>query len=283
MFNHPSGPCEDHGELPAPILEQAKFRPDIWIKSIAMVLGIIVPVAVLGVLEDKNPIELDDEDGWHTDVLWQVAMPAFILWFIINLGLSRMSTWLGYDMLAESSPTNNLKEAIRTNMTSSGIILALFLTIVVGMLMIDEGVGVPAYLRNDMWYRVLLVFSIEACVRGLLMVSFFLLYCEPLDAKASMQFAVDNLIYLGEPITCVIAVLTYFLLACILWVFLKDSKWMGIVACCIVGYGSLRSLVVLQYLSNWANPHLEATHRESRKSVLKATQEVDGTKVSGRF
>lgn len=278
MLNHPAASSGEHLDLPPPILEQAKFRPCIWAKAASTTLLGIIPVAVLGVLQDKYPLEFDGKDGWHPDVFWHVALPAFVLWVVLNVGSSRITTWMGYDMLAESSPTNNLKDAIRTNMTSSGVILALFLTIVVAMLMIDVGTG--TYLRNDMWYRILLVFSIEACVRGLLMVSFFLLYCEPLDAKSSMQFAVDNLIYLGEPITCVIAVLTYFILACIIWVFLKDGKWMGITACFIVGYGSLRSFVVLQYLSSWANPHLKEDYRESRKKILDQCFEVDGTKAS---
>eukprot|EP00406_Dinophysis_acuminata_P039027 CAMPEP_0179374594 /NCGR_PEP_ID=MMETSP0797-20121207/87378_1 /TAXON_ID=47934 /ORGANISM="Dinophysis acuminata, Strain DAEP01" /LENGTH=257 /DNA_ID=CAMNT_0021090595 /DNA_START=17 /DNA_END=787 /DNA_ORIENTATION=+ len=252
----------EHRNLPAPILEQAKFRSDVWIKATLSVLCTIVPVAVLGVSQDRDPVEQDDEDGWHSDVFWQVALPAFLVWAVVNFSLSRVSTWMGFDMLAESSPTNDLKVAIRTNMTSSGIILALFLTIVVGMLQTDMGVG--TYSRNDMWYRLLLVFSIEACVRGLLMVSFFILYCEPLDRMSATQFAVDNMLYLGEPVTCIMAVLSYFLFACMVWVFFTDGKYVGIIACAVFGYGLLRSMVVLGYLSSWTNPHLDGATRESR-------------------
>jgi hypothetical protein len=263
-------------DLPAPDLEQAAFRASIWLKSAVGSLVVIAPVVAIGVLRDVNVPVLDDENGWDKDALLQVAVPGFLVWMLSNFVLSRVATWMGFDLLAESSNDNSLKEAIRTNMTNAGIVLALFLTILIAMLQMDEGLD-GTFVRNDMWYRMVLMFGIEACIRGLLMGSFFLIYCEPLNEKASKQFAVDNMIYLGEPTTCVVATLVYFVMACLVWVFNKDGKWVGCAMCLVIGYCVMRVFVVLQYLSRWQNPELTHENRAQRKNVLAIAKAVDGS------
>merc|ERR550532_3484463 len=128
-----------------------------------------------------------------------------------------------------------------------------------------------------MWYRLFLLFGLEACARGVIMVSAFLVYMEPLDDKASQHFAVDNMLYLGEPSTCLFQTLLYFLQAALLWVFNTEDKYVGCFAYLILGYCIVRTSVVMQYLILYKSPKLPENVRQARIAKLRMAKAVDGT------
>merc|ERR1719420_675122 len=120
----------------------------------------------------------------------------------MNQLLSRLPSIVGFGMLKEHCPDNEIKISISTNMTNLGVMLALFLTMMLAMLQQDLPKTIS---RNDLWYLTFITFGLEAGVRGLLMVVLFLVYFEPVSNDAAKNFAVDNLLYLGEPANCMFA------------------------------------------------------------------------------
>lgn len=257
---------------------QAAFRGDIWLKSCLGSLLLMTPALVLGVTRDMDdPAREEDEShGWMKDILFQVAIPGFLVW-LLTLGVtSRVPTAMGFGMLREKGVDTSVKDSIRTNMTNSGVVLALLLTVILAMWQVDR-VDSGGFNRIDMWYRAFLIFGTEACTRGVIMVSGFLVYMEPLDEASSQHFAVDNMIYLGEPTTCLFQTLLYFLQATLLWVFNTEDKYVGCLAYLIMTYCIARTTVVVQYLAVWHSPVLADHVRQARKEKLKMAKAVDGT------
>lgn len=181
-------------------------------------------------------------------------------------------------MLREIGYGTSVKESIRTNMTNNGIVLALFLTMLLSMWQMAK--NKDGFTRNDMWYRMFLFFGIEACTRGVTMVSTFLVFMEPLGTHGAENFAVDNMLFLGEPTTCIGLVMLYFAQACLIWVFNTDAKYVGILCYLLMGYCITRCCVVARYLQDWKNPFLADSVRQERISKLKLCRAVDGTSAS---
>jgi len=262
------------GALPDPT-NQAAFRKDIWLKSFVGALGLMGPALALGLTRDLDDPVDEDGDGWSRDVLLQVALPGFVVFTATNAIMSRMPTTLGFAMLREIGSDVSLKESIRTNMTNNGVVLALLLTMLLAMWQADP--NETPHQRNEMWYRMLLIFGIEACTRGAVMVSLFLLYLEPLGDAGPWHFAVDNMLYLGEPASCIGLTMVYFVQSCVLWVFNTDAKVMGCLAYLVLGYCIMRTLVVAQYLQDWNSPTVSNGTRHSRTMKLISCKAVDGT------
>lgn len=262
-------------DLPWPSA-QAKFRADIWMKGFLMSFVAMAPSLVLGLTNNyDNPSLSEDDDGWNQEIGITVALPAFLVFALTGMLSSRLPTVLGFGMLREKCPDICLKESARSSMTNNGIMLALFLTIFIAMLQAEK--NMDGFTRNDIWYRVFCIFGMEACTRGMVMVAATLIFMEPLSSGSAAQFAVDNLLYLGEPTACMLQSVLYFLQAVILWAFNTDTKYVGILAYVILGYCIMRGAVVMQYLLLWQNPQLTAEVRKRRIKTLNKCKKVDGT------
>jgi len=270
------GKTKSQGEdLPLPS-DQAAINYGIWGKAFLAGLILVAPPVVIGLLREVNQIEAEElAESWSLQVLLQVFLPSFITWIAMTVVCGRLVTIFGFGMLKESSKDIELKSAISTNMTSLGVMLALFLTVLLSMLL--EAAPGGDFVRDDLWYLVFLIFGTESCVRGLIMTVLFLVYNEPLTEDAARSFAVDNMLYLGEPTTCLIATLIYFLWACALQVFSAGGKWLGMLSACALGYVVIRAMVVAQYLGSWKNPELDDDTRKNRGLILKAARAVDGS------
>jgi len=258
---------------------QGDVRIDIWVKGFIAGVGVCVPAWILGCTAKIDPIlrsEIED-DFWNEKVLFHVAVPGLIWYMMITAVVGRIAYSFGADMLQESNA--DLKDSVRSNMASSGVILALILTIVLAMLQQDLDFE-DENVRVAMWYRLLLVFATECCIKGILMCGFFLVYLEPLDTRSAKAFVIDNVNYLGEPMTGIMLSLFYFLMALNLYAFGTDGAYMGFLVGLVLAFTATRNIVVYQYLSCWKNPNISEEERSMRVNVLMGIR--NGIRVSQR-
>mmetsp|Transcript_21861 Transcript_21861/g.62455 ORF Transcript_21861/g.62455 Transcript_21861/m.62455 type:complete len:278 (-) Transcript_21861:77-910(-) len=258
---------------------QSDIRLDLWAKATVMGIVIAIPAAVIGLTAKVNPIDSSDLDDWDKEVGLQVFMPALIWYIIANKVTGTVAYHLGKDMLQESNA--EIKEAVRSNMTTTGVVLALVLSIVIGMLQNDLHFETEN-LRVALWYRILLVLSIESCLKGILMSCFFLVYMEPLSPTAAKAFSIDNVNYLGEPFTGVVLSLAYFLCAMALWIFGVDGFFMGLAVVCVITYTMIRSIVVWMYMNCWQNPEIPPETRKKRDDFFRGLYQVVAKKRPGQ-
>jgi hypothetical protein len=253
-------------------LGQVKVRYDVWAKGVLGGLLSIMVAVVLGVTQndDLNDIDLEswwDEEGRTGELLLKVLLPLAVMFFFGTLFGGRFAGFVGADMIEELSPDTNIKEATRNILTTTGVVCALFLTMTSAAQSLDMDWSSK---RIAVTYRFMIILFGEAAVRGAIMSTLVLLYMEPLDKTAANTFALENLNYLGEPITATIQCIFYYMNTVILWEFGTDGVWVGVGVSCVLGYGLCRMYVVLQYMSSWKNPEITPETRKSRKEQLAA-------------
>mmetsp|Transcript_3642 Transcript_3642/g.7554 ORF Transcript_3642/g.7554 Transcript_3642/m.7554 type:complete len:279 (+) Transcript_3642:94-930(+) len=258
---------------------QGDIRLDLWAKAAVVGLVLAAPAAAIGLTAKINPIDTVDMDDWDAEVGLHVVLPATIWYIISNIYTGKIAYFFGKDMLQESNA--DIKDCVRNNMTTTGVVLALVLSIVIGMLQCDLSFETENR-RVAMWYRLLLVLSIEACIKGILMSCFFLVYMEPLSPTAAKAFIIDNVNYLGEPFTEVVLSLLYFLCAANLWMFGVDGFFMGVAVTGILAFTFTRTSVVLFYMNCWENPELTQEARKQRSDFFRDLYKVVAKKPSNQ-
>jgi len=263
----------EESDLPPPS-DQGALRMDIWAKSIGLVLVFLGPSCILGITVESETLPLGDGTEWVSALGLKVALPAVIFYIISGIALSRLPTFLGFGMIQEKCRDISLKDAVVGSQTTNGVTLALFLTIFLAMLQAD---GKDEFTLFDGWYRALCIMGTEACLRGLVLTCACLIYMQPLGDKAAAHFAVDNLIYLGEPTACILSAGFFLVQATIAYVFNMYSRYIGLTACFVLGYSILRGAVCMQYLDAWENRQLSDDQRRIRRECLTACQKIDGT------
>ena len=107
----------------------------------------------------------------------------------VQLGCANlMAPVLGYDMIQERSVNIAIKESMRSNLTSQGLIAALYLTIVFAMIQEDPPTEDEGSLINQ-WYGCLLIVSAFFTMVALSVSIICLIYIEPLSDTATVYSA----------------------------------------------------------------------------------------------
>jgi hypothetical protein len=244
---------------------QEQIHSSFWLKGLGMgFTGISVGI-VLGVTMKEttlNDMDLFSADDDETNTLLLTTILPVLALGTLGIAVSGpMSARFGSDMLQEMSKDIDPKEAARSCLTNCGLMLALFLTMILAAWQQDVSFDT----RFAIMYRLLNVLAAESAIRGLVVSILVTLYMEPLDSEAAMQFACDNLQYLGECNTSMISCIVYFVNVLIVWEFGVDGIWVGILVSVCLGYSLIRMFVVFQYLSAWRNPQLSNEERAMRK------------------
>lgn len=225
----------------------------------------------------------DDDDGFgNTGVVefggsargGQVLIPALVLIIatMIMLAVGRMS--LGKDLLQQASPGVSVREAQRSNLTNSGVVGALFLTVVLAMLQADAPLDDKWRLISQ-WYLIFNVVGMLYCFIATTLSVILLMYIEPLDDDASYMFVNANIDYFGEPVGCIIMAVIMFLQAAILWIFGQYEMECGIVSyfACVVCIQ--RVFLTYMYSAAWKNELLDEEEVALRKQRSKQNTVVN--------
>ncbi|KAJ1624094.1 hypothetical protein T492DRAFT_845012 [Pavlovales sp. CCMP2436] len=114
------------------------------------------------------------------------------------------------------SDTISLRDAMCGNLTNMAVVAALLLTVIIVDKPLDE-----ANALLSRWYEIFLFAAMVPCFTSVVHVqaSMLLLYIEPLDEAASIQFIGTFVDYFGEPSFAVIFGIANFIPAMSLWLF----------------------------------------------------------------
>lgn len=241
---------------------------EFWTKGVCIGIFCVSLPVVLGFLRN------DDEDGVERDKLdYRVVWPGVGLFAFQVIAASQVSMGVAADMIQERSAGMDMREAMRTNMTNTAIVAALFLTIVIAMLQADppfDGGDESPYRFLSQWYMVLLLISTVYCLNAAIMCSLCLMYLEPLNTSAALVFLKDNLLYFGEPLTQTAFAVFNLVGALLIWIFGRYGNRIGALSSAVVAYVVLRIMVVYLNLRAWKNPLLDEKDREIRNAEYAA-------------
>ena len=235
-----------------------------WVVGAAAATIGIAPTLILGVLETH-------EDDTYETKLWYKCWAPFILLCLVEIALaSYLAPIIGLNMIKERSTGVSLKETMRTNLTTQGLISALFLTIVYAMLQADsptliDGDGDPSSLLSQ-WYLLLCTLALALTMIGTVATVLLLLYIEPLDDVASLNLVTWGMMYFGEPVAMSTIAFLDCMAATLLWIFGRYGFGAGIVCMVPVWYAACRAVVIFRYLSGWKNRGLTQEERNARKA-----------------
>jgi len=245
-----------------------------WIKGLlfGMIL-VAVPVAI-GLASPRTdvphvvPSGLTAEqltDPVQVYSLWYTCYGPVILFFALQIVVASMAApALGYDMIEERSPDVKIKESMRSNLTSQGLISALYLTIVAAMLQADPPTDEVGALINQ-WYGCLLIIATFLTMVSLSVSIICLIYIEPLSDNATLHLISYGLMYFGEPMSLCACAFIDATIAMALWVFGKYGLGVGLIGCTALLYCITRVYVVYNYFAAWKNDELDADARRVRE------------------
>jgi hypothetical protein len=219
-------------------------------------------------------------DHEYDQSLWYTCWGPFA---VLSLAEIWAASWLapviGLNMIKERSHGVSLKETMRTNLTTQGLIAALFLTVMFGLLqaepptMSSDGDSDPSSLISQ-WYMLLCLLSLALTMIGTLATVLLLLYIEPLDDAASLSLITWGMMYFGEPVA--MSALAFFnsMTATLLWVFGRYGMGAGLMSLIPIWYAACRAVVIFRYLAGWKNQHLTHGDRKARAAWGKAAATV---------
>jgi hypothetical protein len=167
-----------------------------WVGGIAM----HVPAVVIGLYKDFDE-DLGDDYNSTTAVL----IPGLILALVTMIALGMFRLALGKDLLEEASSGTSMKEVQRSNLTNTGVVGALLLTVVVAMVQ-ENGPFEDNQRFLCQWYTVFNLIGMLWCFAATTLSVLLLMYIEPLDEESSLIFVCNFLDYVGEPVGCILMV-----------------------------------------------------------------------------
>jgi len=246
-------------DVPKVTLEQiSDFPPSVkrnvltYVWSIPMVL----PALAIGLLSDidqDNPPSTGDLELQ----LVRVTIPGFaLIWFIFFLSI-RLRGVMGQDIVEERSPGTNLAESMSDVLTSTGVISALFLTIIIAMMQAEAPIPNEEGRLICQYYQLFCLAGLMVCTLGLLMSSALFSYMAPLDERASWIYVKQFMDYCGEPYVQIIFTMNMFANAIACWIFGRYGKGLGFVCVLTMYLITQRYLLAQAYLSLWSNPLID--------------------------
>lgn len=201
-----------------------------WTKGVFFALAIIAAPLVMGLLQDEDGSETDFNDQLN----FTFVIPGIVYYLITTIMTGQMRNVLAMDMMQESSKTVSFKESVRTNLTNSAVVAALFLTMALAMVQADPPFADGSYRFCSQWYILFSFMATLASAQAVVMCSLCLMYVEPLDEKASIVFYECMMTYFGEPLANIGVTVFNILAACIVWIFGAYGARAGILCSGIV-------------------------------------------------
>ena len=171
----------------------------LWVKGgflALFVVGIPILIGVFSPDSEVPRVSLDEDailfgktraNGHAHAALWYMCWGPNLIYLVIQIGTaSQLAPKLGYDMIQERSVDVNIKESMRSNLTSQGLIAALFLTVVYAMLQADPPTDEVSAIINQ-WYVCLLLSAAFLTMVALSVSVICLIYIEPLNDRAALH------------------------------------------------------------------------------------------------
>ena len=148
---------------PGPADFERQFSLTYWIQGAAVSALLVVGPIILGILTWD---QTGDLAGAFDATLWYYCWGPLIALLVLELLItSALAPRIGWDMIEQHSKDADLREALKDSMETQGLVAALFLTVVWGMLQSDPIQG-DATLIISQWYQGLLVLSIALTMIG---------------------------------------------------------------------------------------------------------------------
>ena len=152
------------------------------------ILGAIVGFVTVGPALAFGVFQTVDQP-YPLDLWYKVWGPFAVVTGIEIWAASWLAPVIGLNMIKERSNGVSLKETMRSNLTTQGLISALFLTIVYAMLQADAPMEDPTTAEPNefavlsQWYMMLVTLSLTMVMIGTIATVLLLLYIEPLDEE----------------------------------------------------------------------------------------------------
>jgi hypothetical protein len=238
------------------------------LKSHFFALCLMGPILAIGLLSD---IDKDDPPSIHDyDIqMERVGIPGICILIVLYLITMAIRTQLGMDMIEEKSHGVDVGSSQSSVLANSGLVCALFLTIVIAMVQADapvlddggEGRMICQY------YMLFNIFALFLCFLGSMMSSMLLQYISPLDESASYVYFTNFIDYFGEPACCIMVAILMFVYATTCWIFGRYGKVAGIVCTLAMDLCMQRIILTQMYISSWSNPFISEEHRKVNKTT----------------
>jgi hypothetical protein len=191
--------------------------------------------------------------------------------------------------IEEASAGMSTREAQRSNLTNTGVVSALLLTVVLAMIQADGPVDDTSRFISQ-WYMVFSLIGMLWCFVATTMSVLLLMYIEPLDDDArqesilsippykytiplpsflfllSLIFVSQYLDYFGDPVGCIMMAVVCFMNAAVLWVFGRYEHYCGYIAIVVCVFCVQRVLLTYLYVSTFKNPLIDDAERQARKA-----------------
>lgn len=262
-----------------------------WIKSLLLgVFSITIPSLTIGLLDETWTKDTDDDER-EDDVWTHVFIPGVLTFLLLQVFTVSLSMMFATSTLEERSLGVNHKDTMTNQLTNTGVVSALLLTVVLAALQADFPTEASNTLLNH-WYVILLIIGFCYALSATAMSSITLMYMSPLEGPAVEDFISIMALYFGEPIMSMLISLWMILLSLIIWIWGQSGKAMGIFSCLVTTYIVFRATAATLNLMHYENPFVDEATRADRKvlkhrgqatpKALKALEQL-GSKVENLF
>lgn len=237
----------------------------------------MAPVFVIGMLKDideTNPPKIDDFDIQRDRVL----LPGLLIIIFVYVVTMIFRTALGQDMIEEKSANVHVGSSQTDVLTNTGLVCALFLTIVIAMVQVDPPIQSHPGRMICQYYQLFNIMALFLCFLGSMLSSMLLQYITPLDEDASFVYFKNFIDYFGEPACCILTALLMFIYATTCWIFGAYGRALGIICVIAMDLCLQRIILTQMYISKWRNPFISDSHRNMNMSTATGSAAV-GSKV----
>ena len=191
---------------------------------------------------------------------------------VLQILITKANDFFSVDLMEERSKGVDFKEVQSTNLTNTGVVGALILTIVLAALQADPPVGDEPDALLNQFYAMNLVIGLYYSMNATAVSSFCLMYIMPLDGAAMESFLAKMASYVSEPLVSVLFSLLCSLNAMVLWVYGVYGEGSGLLAAVICAFVVIRATVVMLNLVEWKNPDVDGEMREARSKIISGSE-----------
>ena len=200
------------------------------------------------------------------------AVIGLVLFVVLQILITKANDFFSVDLMEERSRGVDFKEVQSTNLTNTGVVGALILTIVLAALQADPPVGDEPDALLNQFYAMNLVIGLYYSMNATAVSSFCLMYIMPLDGAAMESFLSKMASYVSEPLVSVLFSLLCSLNAMVLWVYGVYGEGSGLLAAVICAFVVIRATVVMLNLVEWKNPDVDGEMREARSKIISGSE-----------
>ncbi len=183
--------------------------------------------------------------------LYRVMLPGLLLMVAMAGFSTKLSMFFVHDLVENKTEGVVLKEVLEANLTNSGVVSALLLTVVFAALMASCPTPAFPWSLLNQWYMAFLLLSLMYSINATIMSSICYLYMQPLQGDNLNEFMSIMALYYGEPVTGMTYCLWLILNATVVWVWGQYGAPSGLGAVITLSFLAVRFLVCVQNLSGW--------------------------------